>query len=295
MILRNKYRISNLTIKELIESFLKELSFYYTLENTIRGDFWDAIPNNYNSCEFNIKELPGWRFGVWSTDTISKSYFSMSKNQLIFFAQYEKDIDKFKPSRTALKCNLLRQRYEEGNDDKGIHLIELWDFSELLRLLQFIKEHKFVARWASWQCNFQVWDYIPFYICAKKVILEDLYNFKQSLKENFKLFKAYRDSKRKLTKICKKYHVPAMIIKESDNWFPRLHVIVYSENHEKLEDVDFAIDKYQNYIRKNYIIEIDFTWCEDLDWFNKRKTLAIGNESLSKNDEDKEVILWMKN
>lgn len=295
MILKNKYKLSNLTIEELIESFLKELSFYYTLENITRGGFWDSIPNKYDSCEFNIKELPGWRFGVWSTDTISKSYFNINKEQLIFFTQYEKDVDKFKPSRTALRCNLLRQRYEEGNDDKGIHLLELWDLLDLLKLLQFIKKHKYIARWASWQSDFQVWDYIPSYTCAKKVISEDLYSFKQNLKENFKLFKAYKDSKRKLAEICRKYHIPAMIIKESDNWFPRLNIIVYSENHEKLEDVDFAIDKYQSYVRKNYFMEIDFTWCEDLDWFNKRKTLAIGNESLLKNDGDKEVILWMKN
>ena len=62
---------------------------------------------------FHIKELRGWKFGIWFQKDNEDIKFD-------FFAQYERDIDKFKPSASNLE---LEDLYECTSD-----IIELCEF-----------------------------------------------------------------------------------------------------------------------------------------------------------------------
>lgn len=87
---------------------------------------------------FHIKELKGWKFGIW-WDVDGEKKFD-------FFTQYERDIDKFKPSASSIK---LERR--ELND---------WSMKDVVQICRFIKKHPYRA-WAldqTWEKDIWEWD-----------------------------------------------------------------------------------------------------------------------------------------
>ena len=98
--------------KELIESFLETLEndLNITILNTGYGNSYFIFEGEDNSiCEFYIKEIPGFKFGVWLTSrfdnikdclerntTLWSDYLYVpTRSELVLFAQYELFIDKF--------------------------------------------------------------------------------------------------------------------------------------------------------------------------------------------------------
>ena len=84
-----------------------------------------------STCEFHIKGLKGWLFGLWiRIDEKDKVY------KYDFFTQYEKQIDKFKPTASHLVKEDIW--YEEADFD--------W---EVKQILEFVKKHPFKAYYAD--------------------------------------------------------------------------------------------------------------------------------------------------
>ena len=87
---------------------------------------------------FHIKEIKGWKFGIW-WDVDGEKKFD-------FFTQYERDIDKFKPSASTIKLE------GEPLDD--------WSMKYVLQICRFIKKHPYRA-WAidqTWKSDIWEWD-----------------------------------------------------------------------------------------------------------------------------------------
>lgn len=74
---------------------------------------------------FHLKECKGWKFGIW-WDVDGEKKFD-------FFAQYERDIDKFKPSASTIKLD------SRPLDD--------WSMKYVVQICRFIKKHPYRA-WA---------------------------------------------------------------------------------------------------------------------------------------------------
>lgn len=74
---------------------------------------------------FHLKECKGWKFGIW--------WNIEGEKEFDFFAQYERDIDKFKPSASTLKLD------REPLDD--------WNMKYVVQICRFIKKHPYRA-WA---------------------------------------------------------------------------------------------------------------------------------------------------
>ena len=89
---------------------------------------------------FHIKELKGWKFGIWWNLDGEKTFD--------FFTQYERDIDKFKPSASALVV-------EDA-------CLEDWRLKDIVQICKFIKKHPYRA-WAidqTWGRDIWEWDTI---------------------------------------------------------------------------------------------------------------------------------------
>lgn len=87
---------------------------------------------------FHIKELKGWKFGIW-WDVDGEKKFD-------FFVQYERDIDKFKPSASSIK--LERRELDD------------WSTKDVVQICRFIKKHPYRA-WAldqTWERDIWEWD-----------------------------------------------------------------------------------------------------------------------------------------
>lgn len=113
---------------------LKSQNYTITTEQYGDGYFiFDYGPNTV--VHFRLKETPGWLYGVWWS-------FKVNKEGIIsivgdFFAQYEEEIDKFKPSASYYGCDMLSLVAADGS----IYL----DEGDVVSIINFIRDHPYRA------------------------------------------------------------------------------------------------------------------------------------------------------
>lgn len=196
-------------------------------------------------CHFHIKELPGYLFGIWNIcryDTIkyelennltlwSDNLHINSKSELIFFTQYEKEMDKFKPSRSGMVTGLRRITYKE--DDK---LITEWDIDELEVVLNYMKKHKYKAYVNIYNENKFVYKEYSSFKCFRIYYRHKWNRFTTNIKNNLKLKIQIYKSKKLVRKLKDVYYY---ILDYGENCYPRIHIIVRRKPNI---DIDTFID-----------------------------------------------------
>ena len=83
--------------------------------------------------EFKIKENPEWLFGIWYSIKEDELYQGLPLIKVQMFAQYEEEIDKFKPSASVF-CDSFCTNGKLEDLDAGI----CWDFAR--QIIFIIKE-----------------------------------------------------------------------------------------------------------------------------------------------------------
>ena len=196
-------------------------------------------------CHFHIKELPGYLFGIWNIcryNTIqyevennlslwSDNLHINSKSELIFFTQYEKEVDKFKPSRSGMVTGLRRITYEE--DDK---LITEWDIDELEVVLRYMKKHKYKAYVNIYNENKFVYKEYSSFKCFRIYYRHKWNRFTTNIKNNLKLKIQIYKSKKLVRRLKDVYYY---ILDYRENCYPRIHIIV---RRKPDIDIDTFID-----------------------------------------------------
>lgn len=113
---------------------LKSQNYTITTEQYGDGYFiFDYGPNTV--VHFRLKETPGWLYGVWWRVSINKKSIVSIVGE--FFAQYEEEIDKFKPSASYYGCDMLSLVAADGS----ICLEE----GEVISIINFIRDHPYRA------------------------------------------------------------------------------------------------------------------------------------------------------
>lgn len=196
-------------------------------------------------CHFHIKELPGYLFGIWNIcryDTIqyeiennlslwSDNLHISSKSELIFFTQYENEIDKFKPSRSGMVTGLRRITYEE--DDK---LITEWDIDELEVVLNYMKKHKYKAYVNIYNENKFVYKEYGGFKCFRIYYRHKWDRFITNIRDNLKLKIQIHKSKKLVKRLKDVYYY---ILDYGENCYPRIHIITRRKPNI---DIDTFID-----------------------------------------------------
>lgn len=157
-----------LSNKQLISQGLKTIEeLGYTLEDVEIDTSYSAI------AEFHIKEIPGFRFGLWKCATKEEAIKSIqeygytgndtmgipSNSELVFFTQYEKDLDKFKPSRSGFVVGMWRYAYRHENEKtRRLNKVEEWETYELEHALDFIKNHRMKAKVYAYAERKFIWE-----------------------------------------------------------------------------------------------------------------------------------------
>jgi len=131
------------TCVDMITTSLGEKGYTVSEIRRASGYFiFDYGRNTVNTLWF--KELPDWRFGIWCTcvdEDDGHSYLNVE-----FFAQPEKDVDKFKPSRSIFIKTFkfpYSKRYELCDNFKvvsGNYVV-----FEITKMMDFIKSHPYRA------------------------------------------------------------------------------------------------------------------------------------------------------
>lgn len=94
---------------------------------------FDYGPNTV--IHFRLKETPGWLYGVWWSFKVNKEGIISIVGE--FFAQYEEEIDKFKPSASYYAYDMEVLMAADG----GVCLEE----GEVVSIIDFIRNHPYRA------------------------------------------------------------------------------------------------------------------------------------------------------
>lgn len=235
--------------RKLIESLFKQIEkdLGYHIVDEQYGNCYFIVESKEPDtiCHFHIKELPGYLFGIWNIcryDTIqyevennlslwSDNLHISSKSELIFFTQYEKEIDKFKPSRSGMVTGLRRITYKE--DDK---LITEWDIDELEVVLNYMKKHKYKAYVNIYNENKFVYKEYSSFKCFRSYYKHKWNRFTTNIKNNLKLKIQIYKSKKLVRRLKDVYYY---ILDYGENCYPRIHIIV---RRKPDIDIDTFID-----------------------------------------------------
>lgn len=113
MIINNEREIVNTVLDIIVKAG-------YTVEVENDDDFF---------FDFHIKECKKWLFGIRPTNPKEDSTGAISYTKALFFCQYEREINKFKPSYSEYICEL------EPSYDM------VFGEYEVLRMIKFIRKH----------------------------------------------------------------------------------------------------------------------------------------------------------
>lgn len=245
--------------RKLIESLFKQIEkdLGYHIVDEQYGNCYFIVESKEPDtiCHFHIKELPGYLFGIWNIcryDTIqyevennlslwSDNLHISSKSELIFFTQYEKEVDKFKPSRSGMVTGLRRITYEE--DDR---LITEWDIDELEAVLNYMKKHKYKAYVNIYNENKFVYKEYSSFKCFKIYYRDKWSRFTTNIKNNLKLKIQIYKSKKLIKKLKDVYYY---ILDYGENCYPRIHIIVRRKPNI---DIDTFIDNINTLQKFDY-------------------------------------------
>lgn len=113
---------------------LKSQNYTIATEDYGSGYFiFDYGPNTV--IHFRLKETPGWLYGIWWSFKVNKEGIISIVGE--FFAQYEEEIDKFKPSASYYGCDMLSLVAA----DRSICL----DEGDIVSIINFICDHPYRA------------------------------------------------------------------------------------------------------------------------------------------------------
>lgn len=275
--------------RKLIESLFKQIEKelgYHIVDKQFGNCYFIVESKEPDTiCHFHIKELPGYLFGIWNIcryDTIqyeiennlslwSDNLHISSKSELIFFTQYEKEIDKFKPSRSGMVTGLRRITYKEDNK-----LITEWDIDELEVVLKYMKKHKYKSYVNIYNENKFVYRELSGITCFKIYYRDKWNRFITNIKDTLKLKIQIYKSKKLIKKLKDVYYY---ILDYGENCYPRIHIIV-----RRKPDID--IDTFIDNINMLQKFDYDNT---DISVFWMDKDIS---ERLNKKErqEDKDLL-----
>lgn len=144
---------------KIISSRLGEDNVNFTPTDVSFGDGYFIFSMGTNSVvHFHVEEAPGWLFGLWwasqedkTNETEEKVYYR-DRIEFDFFAQYEDEIDKFKPTASMWAKSGIYWLEKEDND---------WDLLDCANIVKFIIEHPYLAWYRDMHYTNFNYEHIP--------------------------------------------------------------------------------------------------------------------------------------
>lgn len=266
----NNLSLEKLTNKQLIETLLKQIEentgFHISSKEYMNSYFMYSDKEFDTICHFRIKEIPGFLFALWNTSRVTMPYENLSPlSELIFFTQYERDLDKFKPSRSGFVVGLYRNRYIDNTLTKLDEDREIWNTYELEDILQYMHKHP-VKSYVYVQMQMQnVWEEVSGFTALQMFLKDWLDDKKFKLANHLKL-KQQISAVQDLAKHLKCTSVFAF--NRNEHLYPSISVNVRRKDNVLLKDYEHDTD---------LLAEFEDNWCAQLDiqyWELDAKTIT---------------------
>ena len=146
------FRLSTLKFfDDVREELASRFNLTFTVEDIVWGNgyFIFGYGDNTN-IHFHIKEVPGFLFAIW-WDTPKEKYDPVEgRFEGTFFTQFEAEIDKFKPSRSAIQHH-LHASWHDNNADT-FYIDGSWEVASIINFM--ITEPAL-----AWARDQRDWDY----------------------------------------------------------------------------------------------------------------------------------------
>lgn len=252
--------MNNAELREVIFNKIKSLGF--KIKNIENVDGYFILEMGKDSVtHFRLKGhgmWKHWKFGLWCDDKyFNEEYVNEYKtkynikesdmNVIQLFAQYDKNIDKFKPTRSALCVSFS---LEDFKDNDNFDIDKTLGSYEIEHMLKFMCKHPFMAYEEF--CG----DYAGFYSGSfiKSYLRNRIIDFKNKARE----------------KVSEYFWLPYTKIK---CWFAKKNKIV-----DKIELIKFS-DKMKGW-STNYLYEVNINFVQEateeeinrwlIYWFHKK-------------------------
>lgn len=225
-----------------ILDYIKRIGF--TPINVQCGNGYFIFDMGENSVvNFWIKELKGWKFGIWFYISKPDENGKKEPDSCQFFAQKELFIDKFKPAAS----NYCEEIKAYGKDNKFFDNFALIDIKSMLYEMKyhpFISFYKEVAYSNYIDRKNLVWFYIKenwdvrFYDIKKKTVRW----------KDCTITRVYLNHVKKVLEKKSNVETVKVIDEENGNWhsYPRYNINVYfNKDSNELEEAEIQ-DKYFN-------------------------------------------------
>ena len=223
---------------------------------------------------FELRDCPGWNFGVWWSETKEKDIISGE-----FFAQYNQYINKFKPSDSEIRSKILIVLSSLPGDD----------IFDMLANLCFIRKHPYLARFKDLTGTNFNYTYTSKLKAFLYVLKDDIMTKYRHYLKN-KVFNKYKKLINKA--MLDEYKDCEFILKDDENCSPRFEMYIpqsqcglelgyYGDVFEKNKNVKY-FERLKKFCDKHYIwgmYEEDFHVIKDKE-FGKLKKKA---ENMKKN------------
>ena len=243
---------------------LRKLGFHPTDIEYLNGYFIFEYGKD-TVVHFHLKECKGWKFGIWWRELDKDKQDKTYKLQYDFFAQFEKNIDKFKPAASTFVeediwfaekgddalgydmepiCKFIKNHPLKAWDADRTYKHDIWNTPSHFLLWKFLKERWLNDYYYSWLRN-----------RADKKFLKLLTAICEEALVDYKIVDENRDG----IISCPRWSVFAKNFKENPvdtrGWYPIEPDDVPTELWEKAKKFD---DKEQNSRRGDIYRDCDF-------------------------------------
>lgn len=243
--------------KELSEFFFQHLAdLGYHIKNCKKLDKYFVFESEDSTVfNFEIKEIPGFLFGLWKANLVNLEEFVYWKDiEYILFAQPIISIDKFKPSRSGLRVPISRHTWKDNNKD---YWEESWFDYELKNLLSFMKHNKIKCHYYGDMSELEIWDSVSFIKALKYYIDNKYFYIKEDIKNKIKFTKGVIFTRKYLKRVLKGYSYKACLWDFGDNWSPRLHLYFYSKYDEVYNLIDDTMLHFKYHVSSIGLLTIE--------------------------------------
>lgn len=288
MEVKNKDKLKSITNRNMIEEVFTEIeNMGFTVVDKIYADGYMADTEKDIICNFHILEIPGFAFALWNTQfnqgdilkqiqengigwTWANSLEIDPRSDLVFFTQYERDIDKFKPSRSGFVWGIYRDAWEEDNDNGEMVLVEKWRLLDGIEaILNYMKKHHFKAiEYAGRQTRYIWEDDITGFYAFRQYIGDWCYVLRHQFMRYLKHKYVIRQAKKLIKKLKLSY---GLVIEKEANWSPRIDILIRRKELDinNIDKVQYKkeqdmIDKFEDkYFMETSVEQFDIDILED--------------------------------
>lgn len=282
----SKTKPTRLSGKNLILSAIKaieEETGFHIIDVEFGNTYFISEGKKDSICHFRIKEVPKFKFAFWNTnrfDTIqyemendlqlwSDYYGINSKSELVFFTQYERDIDKFKPSYSGFVQGLFRSAWKEKSPETNKMVKkEEWYLSDIPDILEFMHKHPIKA-YVYCGCKESIWEEMSGLSALKTYIRSNYFHYLYKFKHWLKIKHQISVTK----KMGKKLKTMDYLITKRDSCYPEVEIRMTTRKDINKKDYDKDVNIIEKFENKYSGISVE-------PWFVHNET----EEPLSKDE-----------